>query len=147
MKLLPERQFDREGRLDWRASIEASLAAHPVRFGRRIPARLEALARRLPIGGCLHCSTPWGLVPAHTTAVAVPGLELANGTAYRDIFVLCEACWRELPVEARLVYYRAQYDLWLRDTARFPYGPKRDAAVTGLAALWPRIERAVRAGG
>lgn len=145
MSFLAERHFDERGRLDWRATINASLAARPLRFGRRIPGVLAPVARRLPVGGCLHCSTPWGLVGGHTTEIVIA--RAVNGSAYRHIFVLCEACWLELPVTARLAYYRAQYELWLRETARYPYGPKRDAAVVALADMWPRIESAVRAGG
>lgn len=135
MALFPHRHFNPDGSLAWRATIEASLAAHPI-ANRRIPARFEPLARRLSVGGCLHCRTPWGLVRGHAT--------LAEG---RHVVVLCEACWLELPVPARLVYYDAQYRLWLHGTSRIPYGPQRDKVIVALQEAQWAIKRAVAGGG
>lgn len=142
MPLLSQRVYERDGHTNWRASIDATLATSS-----RLNVRLGRVSRRLVprVGGCLKCDTSWLFVPAHLTTYRRRDYDGRLETA--TTFALCEACWTELPPEARVPFYRAWYELALLDTARLPYGPARFSEVARLQRTWPALELAVRAGG
>jgi hypothetical protein len=108
--------------------------------------RLGRLTQRVApgIGACSSCETSWAFTRAHVTAYEAP-VEEAKRTL--TCYCLCEACWAELPVAAREVYYRAMYERWLLEASAEPRIEERSRLVVMLQARWPRIQRAVYAGG
>lgn len=143
--LLKHRQYDRHGRIDWRASIISSMAASDrvnVRLGPITKPLVNLMGSRM--SACLHCDTSWAFVKGHVTEYGRPKYEGGGGSG---CFPLCEKCWADLGTPAaRLPFYRALYELWLLDVGRKPYGPERFAALEATRSAWPLIEAAVRAG-
>jgi hypothetical protein len=82
-----------------------------------------------PNGHCSRCGLSWKRVPHHSTWISKT----------QAVFVLCEACWAELPPVDRLPHYRVWFD-------QIAFDHRRRGGAEPFDRLWPTYETAVLGG-